>query len=475
MTTTTSASPNAPPVAHLPSIVRDLDVRRAYARDASGLELVPEGVVRPSSVDEIAALLGEANASRTPVTAAGMQSSTTGASISAVGLLMSLRALSTIHDIDTDTRSVRVGAGAIVADVRRAAEAAGLLFTPDPTSEEESTIGGAIACNASGARSLRYGATGPHVRALTVLLANGERLELRRPLLEKNTVGYRIAHDPVDWFIGSEGTLGIVVEAELALHPLPAQVLGLAIPFVNESDALAFVVAARRSTAVYPRCLEFFDERAMTIARDAEGTSGWASEARAMIYVEETGAEEASSDDELPLDAWLALAEAHHALASDIRVYDAPAPLRDARRMRHAVPATMNERGAACRSAGGRKVSTDWAVPFPRLAEALQIARRLASEHGVAQAVAYGHAGNGHPHQNFIAHDSAELQRIEAVVAATLREVVAMGGTVAAEHGIGKIKRKWLPLQTSDVQQRVMRALKHEFDPAGILAPGNVL
>ncbi len=460
---------------HAPAIVRDADVRLAYARDASGLEMIPDGVVRPASIDETVELLREATSTRTAVTPAGAQSSTTGASITDVGLLLSLRELAAIHEVNTDRRSIRVGAGALVADVRRAAEAAGLLFTPDPTSEEECTIGGAIACNASGARSLRYGATGPHVRALTVLLANGERLELRRPALEKNTVGYPIAHDPVDWFVGSEGTLGVVVEAELGLLPLPAQVLGLAVPFLTEADALAFVVAARRSPDVYPRCLEYFDERAMTIARVAEGTADWASEALAMVYVEETGAQESTADDELPLESWLALAEAHHALASDIRVYDAPGPLRDARRMRHAVPATMNERGAACRPAGGRKVSTDWAVPYPRLAEALQIARRIADEHGIPQAVAYGHAGNGHPHQNFIAHDRIELTRIETVVAATLREVVAMGGTVAAEHGIGKIKRKWLPLQTSAVQQRVMRALKHEFDPLGILAPGNVL
>ncbi len=471
----TATAPHLPTSSDTPAIERDLDVRRAYARDASGLELVPEGVVRPASIEEVAALLREANASRTHVTPAGMQSSTTGASIVDSGLLLSMRGLSHMHEVDTDARSIRVGAGAVVADVRRAAEAVGLLFTPDPTSEEESTVGGAIACNASGARSLRYGATGPHVRALTVLTADGERLELRRPALEKNTVGYPIAHDPVEWFIGSEGTLGVVVEAELGLLPLPAQVLGLAVPFAREADALAFVVAARRSPNVYPRCLEFFDERAMTIARAAEGSTGWAADAQAMVYVEETGANEATADDELPLDAWLELAEAHHAMASDIKVYDAPAPLRDARRMRHAVPATMNERGAVCRPAGGRKVSTDWAVPYPKLADALRIARAIADQHGVPQAVAYGHAGNGHPHQNFIAHDATELVRIEAVVAATLREVVAMGGTVAAEHGIGKIKRKWLPLQASDAQQRVIRALKHEFDPHGILAPGNVL
>jgi FAD/FMN-containing dehydrogenase len=312
------------------------------------------------------------------------------------------------------------------------------------------------------------------VRALTVLLASGEQLDLRRPLLEKNTVGYPITHDPVEWFVGSEGTLGVVVEAELALQPLPAQVLGIMVPFARDADALAFVVAARRSSAVHPRCLEYFDQGAMDIARTAEGSSGWASEATAMVYMEETGADEAH-DTELPLDEWLALAEAHHALAEDIKVYDSPSSQLEARKLRHAVPATMNERGAARRPFGGRKVSTDWAVPYPRLAEALIIARRLADEAGIPRGIAYGHAGNGHPHQNFIAHDADELQRIEQVVYATLREVIAMGGTVAAEHGIGKLKRRWLPLQASELQQRVMRALKHELDPLGLLAPGNVL
>ena len=193
----------------------DLDIRRTFARDASGLEMIPDAVARPTNIEEVADLLREATSSRTAVTPAGWQSSTTGASITDHGLLLSLRGLATIGDVDTDQRCIRVGPGAIVADVRRAAEAAGLLFTPDPTSEEESTIGGAIACNASGARSLRYGATGAHVRALTVLLASGERLDLRRPQLEKNTVGYPITHDPVEWFVGSEGTLGVVVEAEL--------------------------------------------------------------------------------------------------------------------------------------------------------------------------------------------------------------------------------------------------------------------
>jgi glycolate oxidase len=169
------------------------------------------------------------------------------------------------------------------------------------------------------------------------------------------------------------------------------------------------------------------------------------------------------------------LAESHGALIDDAKVYEGETALREARRVRHAVPAHMNERGDARRSFGGRKVSTDWAVPYRRLADAIVRARAHADEAGIDQAVTYGHAGNGHPHQNFIARDADELGRIERVVEATLREVLALGGTVAAEHGIGKLKRKWLPLQMTPLQLRGMHAIKRELDPKGILAPGNVL
>ena len=455
----------------MPDISRDGEVRRAYAADASGLLLVPDGVARPTSADEVAALLEESTSTGTPVTAAGGQTSTTAASICDRGVLLSLRAMQRVIEIDPVACIARVEPGVLVGELKRACAAYDLLFAPDPTSEDECTVGGAIACNASGARSLRYGATRPHVRALRVALADGSLVELRRTALEKNTVGYALAHDPVDWFIGSEGTLGVVVEAELALLPLPEHVVGLAIPFATELDALRFVVAARESAAVHPRCLEFFDVLALGIVRAAEETPGWALGAEAFVYVEEV----APRGTEPALDDWLALAESCSAAIDDVRVYDGETALREARRVRHAVPAHMNERGSARRQYGGRKVSTDWAVPYPQLSHAIERARSLAADAGIEQAVTYGHAGNGHPHQNFIASDADELARIERVVEATLREVIALGGTVAAEHGIGKIKRKWLTMQMSPLQVRGMTAVKRELDPAGILAPGNVL
>jgi len=453
------------------TIERDADVRRAFASDASGLVLVPDGVARPTSRDEVAALLAECASSRTAVTCAGGQTSTTAASITDRGVLLSLRGMDRVLEVDAGRRIARAEPGVIVADLKRACAAEEMLLPLDPTSEEDCTVGGAVACNASGARSLRYGATRPHVRGLTVALADGTITQLRRPLLEKNTVGYALAHDPIDWFVGSEGTLGVVVEVEFSLLPLPEQVIGLALPFASEEAALRFVVAARESGVLHPRCLEYFDQLALEIVRGAEGARDWAGGASAFVYVEEAPPRGMAP----ALDEWLALAESCDGLVDDARVYDSESALREARRVRHAVPAHMNERGDARRAFGGRKVSTDWAVPYHRLGEAIARARALAREAGIEQAVIYGHAGNGHPHQNFIAHDSEELGRIERVVEATLREALALGGTVAAEHGIGKLKRKWLPLQMTPLQLRGMEAIKRELDPHRILAPGNVL
>jgi FAD/FMN-containing dehydrogenase len=451
-------------------ISSDKSVREAYEADASGLRLVPEFVARPESVDEVIELVRKAASDRTPITCAGAQTSTTGASITDKGMLLSLRSLDRISPPDEKARTIKVEPGALVGEIKRTAAAGGLLFAPDPTSEEESTIGGAIACNASGARTFKYGATRRHVRALKVVMASGELVELRRSDLEKNTVGYAFAHDPIDWFIGSEGTLGIIVEAELSLLPLPHHVVGLAILFTSEREALNFVIATRESSKLAARCIEYFDGRAIEIARNATPAGIIPEDAAAMVYVEE----EISDDLDSTLVRWMELIETIAAEFEPL-VFDGEARLREARRMRHSIPTTMNELGNTFRNSGGRKISTDWAVPYRRLPEAIETARLLVSKVGIEQPVIYGHAGNGHPHQNFVARDARELATIEEVVEETLKRVLALGGTVAAEHGIGKIKRRWLPLQMNALQISMMTAVKSELDPLGILAPGNIL
>ena len=455
------------------TIVRDPAVLEGYARDASGLRYVPEGVARPASPTEVVDLLKEAASAGMPVTPAGAQTSTTGASIASRGLLLSLRAMDRVLEVDPARRTARVEPGVLLGALNRQLAGDGLFFAPDPTSDETCTLGGAIACNASGPRTLRYGATRAHVQALTVALADGSVREFRRPLVEKNTVGYMPTHDLVDWFVGSEGTLGVVVAAELRLLPRPERETGLGIPFPSQLEALAFVRAARASHDVVPRCLEYFDAESFRIARAGGHGSApamdWGTDGQVMIYAED------ASRGELAMDAWLALAEAHGADDADLRVFEGEAAIREARRLRHAVPAAMHERTAPYLAQGGRRISTDWAVPLERVEQAILLADGFALEAKKPPAVTYGHLGNGHPHQNWVAKDPDEVALLEGVVERTLRAVIQLGGTVAAEHGIGKLKARWLGLQANASQVALMRAAKQEFDPNGRMAPGNIL
>jgi glycolate oxidase len=452
-------------------LTRDVEVRRAYSRDASGLEMIPDAVARPRDPQDVIGVITEAKRLGTFLTPAGSQTSMTGASITDRGILVSLSGMNRIIDIDVEKRIAKVEPGITIGALNRELRETGLHFAPDPTSENDATIGGAIACNASGARSLRYGATRRHVAGLDVVGPEGKLRHVARRRIEKNTVGYFAVQDPIDWYIGSEGTLGVIVDAELSLVPVPVNVIGIAIPFTSQRHALQFVVAAREQSPHLPHCLEYFDVQALTIAGDAAGQP-WSSETGAMVYLEDELGE--SHDDQL-LDDWLSLAESHSALSDDIRTFEGAAALREARRIRHSVPATMNERGARYREHGGRKVSTDWSVDYRLLGAVLDAASEAARRHGVPEPVTYGHAGNGHPHQNFIAGDAEALERIHLVVEETLMTVFRYGGTFSAEHGVGKLKRTWLERQLNEDQLNVMRAIKQSLDPGGIFSPGNVL
>ena len=188
-----------------------------------------------------------------------------------------------VLDVDTKRSIARVEPGVTIGQLNRELADTGLMFAPDPTSEQDATIGGAIACNASGARSLYYGATRRHVNGVRVVHADSSVAEYKRFHGEKTTVGYAAAQDPVDWFVGSEGTLGIVVEAELKLVRAPVHIVGLAIPFLSEGSALDFVVAARDGrSSRSARCLEFFDAAAMGIAAESSGAP-WAADSGSMI------------------------------------------------------------------------------------------------------------------------------------------------------------------------------------------------
>ena len=453
-------------------LISDPDVRGAYAADASGLSHSPDAVGRPGSEEEIVDLVRWCSDRRIPITPQGLRSSTTGSSVAMSGIALSLEKMDQVLDLDVDRGVARVQPGVILGDFKRLVARHGWLYPPDPTSEDECTIGGTIATNASGPRTYRYGPTRRYVRALRVVLADGSSQEVRACLANKNATGYFGLQNPVDLWIGSEGTLGIVTEVELALLPAPVGFVAGFAYFESWRAAAEFIQradAARVARRVEPRCLELFDEGSLTLVAGSTGGLRIPERARTAVFFEEETADAWSA-----LEAWHSLIEEAGGLADETRIATSTAEQIELRRLRHAIPATMNERGARAVSGGGRKVSTDFAVPLAELPAMLEAGYRIADEMFGGETIAYGHAGNGHPHFNLLAPDRETLEGALAAARAMTRHALSLGGTLSAEHGIGKVKADLFRELYPEWVQEGMRAIKRTLDPDGLFSPGNI-
>ena len=458
------------------AVVTDPEVLAAYREDASSLVGDPEGLLRPTSPEEIAASLMEASAAGIPVTPCGLRTSTTGAGLAPRGWTLSTERLTGLIDLDPTRRTATVAAGTVLREFKDLVEAEGLFYPPDPTSERECAVGGTVACDASGARTYRYGATHRWVRGLEVVLADGSIHWLQRPEIEKDAAGYAALRDLVQLFCGSEGTLGVITKVQVDLLPRPeAFTAGLAF-FGDVRQALAFVGEARRedraANGVRPRCLELLDALSLEIMAAQGARVALPAAAGAAIFFEE----EHPHGGELPvMEAWWALlGRIRGAMPDDTVVASNRAEQEELRQLRHAVPATLNDEGRGVRDAGGKKVSTDWAVPFEQLAGLMRAADGWLRDARIERVARYGHVGDGHPHYNLIVQDADEAARAEGVVDRMCREACRLGGTVTAEHGIGKLKRHYARYRFSPLHFAAMRGVKDAFDPLGILAPGNI-
>jgi D-lactate dehydrogenase (cytochrome) len=466
----------------MPPVVTDPAVIEGYLTDASNLRGRAEALVRPRDPDEVAAVVAHCQAEGIPLTPTAGRTSTTGASVPDGGWLLSTEALREVLEIDVGRDRATAEAGVMLGALQEAIEQRGRLYPPDPTSRHECTLGASIACNASGARSFRYGATRRWVEALQVVLPTGELREVRRgdpipddwPAIDwpepplKTAAGYAPGRSLLDLLIGSEGTLGVVTRATLRLTDLPADVVGLVAFFDHRQAATGFVRRARDAARadprgmLSPRCLEYYDSACLAVAAER---LGWVPDgARAALFCEQEV--EAGVEPEAHLEAWLeALVEAG-ALADDtVLATDAPGRAR-LYALRHAIPAGINERVVAN---GMRKVGTDLAVPDEALDRMMD-----AYEAAPVPSVLFGHMGDNHLHLNLLPRSPAELEAALAYYDELAQLALELGGTVSAEHGIGKLKRKHLEWMVGPAVIERFRALKEHLDPAGILARGNV-
>jgi len=454
-------------------IVTDPDIVAAYNEDALGIQGRFEGVFRPSGEKEITDFIFQCLGDRKAVTAQGLRSSLTGASMCEEGFALSLEKMNRILDIDVKNRRAVVQPGVITSDLRNAAADAGLFYPPDPTSADECTLGGNVATNASGSCMLKYGSTIDWVKRLRVVTGTGECIEVKNKTSEKYCAGYGGFYHPTHLFHGSEGTLGIITEIEVSLTFMPPDFFLAMVFFEDMDSALAFTIDARDNPAYFPRSIEFFDDVSLGIIRPQSEGISIPREARVMIYFEQEY--DSAKEKEQYLEQWLRLIEKHTLLSQDTQVAFTDKQKAHLLGLRHHVPQKMNEESSQAVKRGGCKISTDWAVPYKKLPELFAYFEKIRPQLGNMRVVRFAHIGAGHPHFNFIARDADEKRIAEGVDMLMAEKAVELGGTIAAEHGIGKMKRNQLVIEYPKAVIEAMRATKRVFDPGGIMAPGNVL
>src|ERR1051325_2007517 len=487
----------------------DPDQIQAFLADASNMQGGRAAeVLFPEPAEEAAAILADASRTRTPVTVAGAGTGIVGGRIPTGGIVLATGRLNRIQKIVREERDgwAIAGAGVMLADFGRAVNERGLIYPPDPT-EWSCYLGGTVATNASGARTFKYGPTRNFIRRLRIALASGDVIDLSRgrvradesgrlrlrlpgwrsleaqlpsyrmPATRKHAAGYYVTPgmDALDLFIGSEGTLGVITEVETTLIEKPEGLLSGIVFFKTEENLLAFVREARAaslenrrgdsSDGIDARALEYFDSESLQLLRRSytlvpEAVAG------AIFFEQETREE----TEESLLTAWLALLERHHASLDDSWFATAEHDQREMREFRHQLPVLVNEWLA---HQGQRKVSTDMAVPDEEFAAMLRFYRSALVESQLKYVI-FGHIGDNHVHVNIMPRDEEEAQRARELYLKFVRRAVHVGGTISAEHGIGKLKRDYLRLLYNDEHLREMAALKRAFDPACILGRGNI-
>ena len=449
-------------------LTADADVA-PYAVDWTGQHRGrPAAVVRPRTTAEVAEAVRACHEAGVPVVPQGGNTGLVAGGVpdaSGTEVVLSLGRLRAVRDLDVVAGTLTVEAGVVLADVQAAAAGAGRLFPLSLGSEGSCTIGGNLATNAGGTAVLRYGMTRDLVLGLEVVLPDGRVWDGLRGLRKDNT-GYDLAR----LFVGSEGTLGIITAAVLRLLPAtPARATAwVAVPDAGSAVALLDVV--QRRAGVHLSTFELVSRTALDLvlshlpgaADPSREPTPWA------VLVELAGAEGTDLDPELE-DA---LAEAvETGLVSDAAVAGSPA--------QRAALWALREGISEAQRAEGATLKHDVTLPIGDLAAWVERVGPVVQEilPGV-RLVTYGHVGDGNLHYNLSAppgDDGALRSHAAELTAAVLDSVAAAGGSISAEHGLGRTRAAAAASYKSDVELDLMRAVKAALDPAGLMNPGVLL
>ena len=431
--------------------------RCCYGYDASRLQAVPECVAFPGSSAEVAELLQLANRDAFAVFARGAGSGMVGAAVPwSGGLVIAMNRLNRILDIDQDNMLAVVQPAVVTANLQKAVSQMGLFYPPDPASLQFSTLGGNVAMCSGGPRAVKYGVTRDYVMALEVVLPTGTILRTGSRSM-KSVVGY----DLTRLMVGSEGTLGIFTEITLRLLPHPEALRTLLAVFPVLEDAAQAVANIIRNR-ILPCTLELMDQAALQVVENYLH-AGLPVDAEAVLLIELDG-QECVLNQELPKVRNIC----HDAGASEVETAHSETERERLWRARRSISAALGQIRPG-------KINEDIAVPRTQIPSLIKAIRALAEKHQLL-IVNFGHAGDGNMHMNIMLdpHDPEERKRAEQAVEELFRVVLAMGGTLSGEHGIGIAKSPFFPLEVGREGWEVMWRIKQALDPRNILNPGKM-
>ena len=414
-------------------------------------------VVLPETVEEVAEIVRYAARERIPIVSRGSGTGLSGGSVPVPGgIVLCLVRMDRILELDERNLTLRAEAGTITQKIAEAADAAGLLYPPDPGSMKISTIGGNVAENSGGLRGLKYGVTRDYVMGLEVVLASGEIIQLGNQCV-KDVAGYSMK----DVFIGSEGTLGIITKVLLKLVPKPAAKKTLLATY-SRMDAASDTVSAIIAAKIIPCTLEFLDRITIRCVEDFAKV-GLPLDAEAILLMETDGHPAVVEDQARQMEE---IARRCGAVTVQVAASaEEAARLATARRsafsaLARVAPTTILE---------------DATVPRSELTKMIQFIQDVAARHRLRIGT-FGHMGDGNLHPTFLTDErnADEMARVEKAMREIFDFAVQLGGTITGEHGVGLAKKEFLPRAIGDASLSLMRQLKRAWDPQGILNPGKI-
>lgn len=428
-----------------------------YGYDNSRRQASPDAVVFPTTHEQVVALVQACREARTPLVARGRGTNTTGATVPVNGgVVASFERMNRIVRIDTANRYAVVEPGVLNGDLQAALKPLGFFWPPDPTSSAYCSIGGNLACNSAGPRAVKYGSPRENTLGLRAVAGSGEAFRAGY-YTSKGATGY----DLTRLLIGAEGTLALITEATLKLTPLPAARRVLRATYTDIASAAA-AVSRIMAQPVTPCALEFLDDEALRLAHAHAGDI--VPVAGAMLLIEVDGEE-----DYLPVATEAVAAAARGEGLIEWRAASTAAEV-------DALWAARKQLSPALRAIAPMKINEDVVVPVSRLPELIVGLRDISDKYAIP-IVNFGHAGNGNIHVNLLyrPEDPAQAAAAPGCLAAVFDLVLALDGTLSGEHGIGLVKREFLPRALDPVTLTLMRRIKAQFDPDGILNPGKLL